>query len=157
MQHTVNEPSRPHLATEAQAAATPAVREVSAAFDADPGPGKMTPHNLAMLMDVCADAGVTVGAFDSRILAWLAGWEPSTCAVVAGLITRAHAGSNGLTPAQLATVLDALDVAADYKRDRVATCPDCEASPAELCGTCEWRLTAAEGFDALAVVLRGQR
>lgn len=34
---------------------------------------------------------MTVGAFDARILAWLAGWEPETCAVIAGLVTRAHA------------------------------------------------------------------
>ena len=51
--------------------------------------------NVAQLMDVCADAGVQLGAYDSRILHWLAGWEPATCAVVAGLIARAHEnGSN---------------------------------------------------------------
>ena len=51
--------------------------------------------NVAQLMDVCADAGVHLGAYDSRILHWLAGWEPATCAVVAGLIARAHEnGSN---------------------------------------------------------------
>lgn len=61
-----------------------------------------------------------------------------------------------LTPAQLSTIQDALDVAADAKRDRAANCPDCEASPAELCGTCEWRLARAEGYDALAEALRRQ-
>ena len=65
-------------------------------------------------------------------------------------------GHTVLTPAQVATVLDALDVAADAKRDRAANCPDCEASPAELCGTCEWRLARAEGYDALAEALRRQ-
>ena len=30
-----------------------------------------------------------LGAYDRRILGWLARWEPTTCAVVAGLITRA--------------------------------------------------------------------
>jgi len=42
---------------------------------------------------LCAEltaAGVDFGAYDHRIVAWLAGWEPHTCAVVAGLITRAH-------------------------------------------------------------------
>ena len=34
-----------------------------------------------------------MGAYDRRILAWLAGFEPQTCAVVAGLITRANAGA----------------------------------------------------------------
>ena len=86
---------------------------------------------------------------------WLAGWEPQTCAVVAGWVTRAAAGR--LTEAQRSTVLDALEVAAEYKRDRAANCPDCEASPAELCGTCEWRLARAEEYDALAETLRRQQ
>ena len=53
-------------------------------------------------------------------------------------------------------MLDALEVAAEYKPGRVATCPDCDASPAELCGTCEYRLSRAEEYDALAEVLRGR-
>jgi hypothetical protein len=62
-----------------------------------------------------------------------------------------EAGSGAyLTEPDLRTVLDALDVAADYKRDRAACCPDCEASPADLCGTCEWRLHVADGYDDLA-------
>lgn len=84
--------------SEDQADATPAVRAVFAAFDADPGPGKMAPHNLAMLTSACGAAGIGLGAaaeiglgaYDARILAWLAGWEPQTCAVIAGLIRRAH-------------------------------------------------------------------
>ena len=42
-----------------------------------------------MLTEACEQAGVQLGAWDERILAWLAGWEDSTCAVVAGLIRRA--------------------------------------------------------------------
>jgi hypothetical protein len=75
--------------TEDHARETPEVRAVRAAFDADPGPGRMAPHNLRMLLDAVAAAGVQVGAYDVRILEWLAGWEPPTCAVIAGLITRA--------------------------------------------------------------------
>jgi len=63
-------------------------------------------------------------------------------------------GSAALRPADLGLVLDALDVAADYKRDRAATCPDCDASPADLCGTCEWRLQQADEYDALAEKIR---
>jgi hypothetical protein len=59
-------------------------------------------------------------------------------------------GSAVVSAADLAMVLDALDVAADYKRDRAANCPDCDASPADLCGTCEWRLHMADGYDAVA-------
>jgi hypothetical protein len=50
-----------------------------------------TAAQLAMLEGACATAGVDLGAYDLRILAWLAGWEPQMCAVVAGLITRANA------------------------------------------------------------------
>ena len=51
--------------------------------------------NLAYLREACDLSGVALGAFDARILAWLAGWEPEICAVVAGLVTRAFtAGLN---------------------------------------------------------------
>ena len=42
------------------------------------------------LEDACTAAGVTLGSYDQAILLWLAGWEPSTVAVIAGIITRAH-------------------------------------------------------------------
>jgi hypothetical protein len=77
--------------TERQARETPAVRAVHAAFDISPGAGRMAPHNRNMLDAACTAAGVDVGAFDDRILGWLATWEPTTCAVIAGLITRARA------------------------------------------------------------------
>jgi hypothetical protein len=74
------------------------------------------------------------------------------------LVLAAAAGQTPpLTGAQLATVLDALEVAADDKRDRAATCPDCEAHLAELCDTCEYRLAIADEYDALVETLRGQR
>ena len=38
--------------------------------------------------DACTAAGVRLGAYDHRILVRLAGWEPATCAVIAGMITR---------------------------------------------------------------------
>jgi hypothetical protein len=86
------------LETERQAMELPAVRAVYEAFDADPGAGKMTPHNFLMLVRACEAAGVDLGSpssYDRRILAWLAGWEPETCAVVASLITRARAAGKG--------------------------------------------------------------
>ena len=66
-------------------------RRASAAFRADPGMGRMAPHITAMPTDACTAAGVELGAFDRRVLAWLSGWEPETCAVIAGLVTRAYA------------------------------------------------------------------
>jgi hypothetical protein len=52
--------------------------------------GVLAEANHARLMDACQDAGVTPGAFDAKILAWLANYEPETCAVVTGLIKRAN-------------------------------------------------------------------
>lgn len=76
--------------SEDQACATSAVRAVYKAFDANPGAGRMAPHNLAMLTAAAEAAGVELGAYDRRQLGWLAGWEPTTCAVFAGIIHRAH-------------------------------------------------------------------
>lgn len=55
-------------------------------------PGRPYPSDDAnefALLDACARAGVQLGEYDRRIIAWLAGWEPATCAVVAGIILRA--------------------------------------------------------------------
>jgi hypothetical protein len=90
----VTNPESGHYAgpfeTERQALGTPAVRAVYTAFEAAPGLGRMQAPNLAMLRAACEAAGVELGAYDLRILAWLAGWEPQICAVIAGLITRAR-------------------------------------------------------------------
>ena len=75
--------------TERQARELPEVRAVYAAFDADPGAGKMAPHTRRLLAQALEAAGVELGAYDERIAAWLAGWEPHTVAVIASWITRA--------------------------------------------------------------------
>jgi hypothetical protein len=67
-------------------------------YDIEPTVGAWTEPNLALLMDVCADAGVVVGEYDASILRWLAGYEPSTCAVIAGLVTRAHDAGKAAGP-----------------------------------------------------------
>lgn len=46
---------------------------------------------LRYLESACAESGVDLGAFDRRILAWLADGEDSTTQVVIGLISRAYA------------------------------------------------------------------
>jgi hypothetical protein len=83
--------------------------------------------NHRMQCDVASTDGVELDADNRRIVAWLGGFEPETPAVLDQGITRAHAaprpalapealaGSIGLTPEQINTVLDALGVAADYK------------------------------------------
>lgn len=46
----------------------------------------------AMLLAACESAGVELGAYDKRIVAWLSHWEDGTVAVVAGLVLRAAEG-----------------------------------------------------------------
>lgn len=83
--------------SEDDARMVPAVQAVYEAFDASPGAGRMAPHNLAMLTAACEAAGIEMGAYDRRILAWLSGWEPQTCAVIAGIIRRAHEAAEPAT------------------------------------------------------------
>ena len=40
--------------------------------------GVLAEANHARLIDTCQGAGVTLGAFDAKILAWLANYEPET-------------------------------------------------------------------------------
>jgi hypothetical protein len=60
-------------------------------FLAIPGGGVFTRINREHLTAACQDVGVELGAFDVRILHWLAGYEAATVQVVIGLISRAHA------------------------------------------------------------------
>ena len=45
--------------------------------------------NRKLLGRALQAAGVAMGRYDDRILEWFARWEPSTCAVAAGWVTRA--------------------------------------------------------------------
>lgn len=78
--------------------------------------GLMDEANLARLRQTCERTGVALGAFDSRILAWLAGYELETCAVIVGLVTRAYAA--GLADAKPEPLLDE-----DCLAGRHAWCP----------------------------------
>ena len=53
--------------------------------------GTATVRNRDMLTRACWTSHVEAGLFDARILDWLAGYEPATCAVIAGMVTRAYA------------------------------------------------------------------
>jgi hypothetical protein len=55
-----------------------------------------------------------------------------------------------LTDAEVSTVVAALDIAADYKRDRAAACADCAS---QSCPTCQSRLEHARTYDRLAAHL----
>jgi hypothetical protein len=161
--------------TERQVRELPAVRAVYDAFDAAPGVGRMARHNERMLRESCAAAGVALGAFDARIVSWLSGWEPGTCAVIAGLISRAHlagrggravgaevrgadlAGNSGLSAGKAAIVLAALADAAELICEQAAWCWECEVAPSALCGVHEEALARAEDYDRIAGLLRGPR
>jgi hypothetical protein len=65
-------------------------------YEIDAALGAWTDANAGLLTSACADAGVVVGEYDAVVLRWLAGGEPKTCAVIAGLLTRAYeAGQAG--------------------------------------------------------------
>ena len=49
-----------------------------------------------------------------------------------------------LSPGEVKTLLAALDIAADYKRDRAELCADCTG---QTCLTCESRLQDAQAYD----------
>ena len=62
----------------------------------------MAAVNAADLLGVLA--GVELGAYDRRIVGWLAGWEPLTVAVICGLIRRARtARGDGRRPGRSVT------------------------------------------------------
>jgi hypothetical protein len=94
--------------SEAEVRALPAVRQVYAAFRADPGVGRMTPGNLSILLGALAAADVDLGAHDHAIAGWVAGFEPQTVAVIAGWVQRAaEAGQADAASARLAALLAA--------------------------------------------------
>jgi hypothetical protein len=67
-------------------------RAAARALGGEPRPGwsiLSEDQRRRMLTAACEAAGVTLGAYDERIIGWLAGWEDETCAVVAGIVTRA--------------------------------------------------------------------
>lgn len=53
-------------------------------------------------------------------------------------------------PGDRRIILAALDEAADLKRDRAANCSDCAD---QSCGTCEFRLNAAQAYERVAALL----
>ena len=140
--------------TEQQVRQLPTVRAVYDAFDRDPGPGKMAPHNGRLLCEALSAAGVDLGAYDHRIVSWLATWEPQTVAVVAGWVQRA-ADRPGpgrglvlveLSRADLALILDALtDTGNALDPEGRRDCADChEAQPGQCQRHRDDRRKAAE-------------
>jgi hypothetical protein len=88
--------------------------------------GALGEANLAYLREACERTGLTLGTYDSRILAWFAGWEPETCAVLVGLITRAHAA--GRASSNAVPLLDPYCRAGQHAicPGRLCQCPHCQ-------------------------------
>lgn len=57
--------------------------------DQEPRGFRPTDEQHAILLDALHTAGVELGAYDRRIVAWLAHWEWGTVAVIASWIKRA--------------------------------------------------------------------
>ena len=77
----------------------PAVRAVYDVMHDATGRGAGQGECERMLAGACEAAGVALGAYDARILRWLANWEAETVAVVAGWVARAHeAGKAAAVP-----------------------------------------------------------
>ena len=87
--HASHRPASIGQPSETERQAADSVRHITAS---PPGAGAWTDGCHRLLEDTCRAAGVQLGAYEPRILLWLADWEPSTVAVVAGLIRRAHEG-----------------------------------------------------------------
>ncbi|HYB16157.1 MAG TPA: hypothetical protein VEF71_11890 [Streptosporangiaceae bacterium] len=112
-----------------------------------PGKASIAGRNHRLLCQALAAAGVELGAWDHQIVTWLAGWEPSTVAVIAGWVARARLGEPGeartvlagqnlvtLTAQQAATAVHALEDADGYRRLRADQwCGNCETAPTGAC------------------------
>ena len=145
--------------TEQQVRELPAVRAIYDAMHATHRRGVIGEMGYRLVDEACEAASVKVGAYDHRILTWLAGFEPETCAVVAGLITRAHQAGTAvtgehpvtLTTAQAAAVRRALADAEAHRRQRAAAwCADCESLLAGQCTSHVDDLAAADAYRDLA-------
>ena len=115
-------------------------------YDSPPGTGAWGDGNHRLLEDACGAAGVQLGAYDHRILLWLAGWEPSTCAVIAGIITRA-----ALSHERREILRQALADGIAYRTPE-GHCADCDKwpFPTGICPDHEDDATLAGAYLALA-------
>jgi len=89
------EPYNGPFKTRDEAFAHPEVRRIYQAMHESPHRGVGDAENLRLLERACEAAGVQLGAYDLRVLRWLASWEAEMCVVVAGLVARAGICANG--------------------------------------------------------------
>ena len=53
-------------------------------------PGTLSEENANVFREAIGTAAIEIGDHDQNVLAWLAGWEPSTVNAIAGMLTRAY-------------------------------------------------------------------
>jgi hypothetical protein len=80
--------------TEDEARADPRVRAVYAAMQASTE-FRMQDGAARIITSACEQAGVQLGAYEARIVRWVAGFEPQSALVIAALVERAAAGPDG--------------------------------------------------------------
>jgi hypothetical protein len=148
--------------TEQQARELPAVQAVYEALRAGQ-PGAARDLKVRLLEEACRAAGVDLGPYDDRILSWLAEWGPETCAVVAGLITRAADGPASPEEAVKAAVAEMHEPHRDTLRQAFAdgiayrmalfsesaTCPECAGYP-QPCADHQGQRDTASVYRSLA-------
>lgn len=76
------------IETEAGARALPGVRDAFDEFGRTGRLGTLEERAAAMLLAPFAEHGVPFGAYEERILRWLAGFEVHDCAMIADLFRR---------------------------------------------------------------------
>lgn len=82
--------------TEAQASAEAMPRQIAEIWEhggvvsGDPD-GVLRNVRYAGMVNACLGAGVELGKYDARILAWLSRGETEVCQVIIGLVARAYA------------------------------------------------------------------
>ncbi len=75
--------------TEDEAIAEPAVQAIYNAMRTSDA--RMQDGSAALILAACERAGVTLGAYEARIVRWVAGFEPQAAAALAAIIDRAGA------------------------------------------------------------------
>jgi hypothetical protein len=104
-------------------------------------------RNRRMMLAAIEAAGVELGTYDRKIIDWLAGFEPFTCAVIAGLITRAHAP---LTAQQAGLLAQVFTDATEYRLRDIQGCRDCAAALDGICDRHGAELERTTEYEELA-------
>lgn len=137
--------------TERDAAAEPLAREIRALHKAgrvrsgDPD-RIVSGTQLTHLEAACTAAGVDLGAYDRRILGWLASWDETTAQVIIGLISRASAQTGAdHTAAAIQAVRRAVGREPDFGgwlANVLRTAAELEAADDPLCDAASDKLIA---------------